>query len=151
MANDIDRKRMEAIMLRIKARGAELYPQDGWEFRGATYTVVPTYTLVHHDASSIKSGIWGALGIITFGRTGIPGPLAQFQVARGDVPRIAVTSAGVANHAGEGGPWGAIRQNDMNPNSYGMEVANDGLGEPYSQATLTAMVICQDSILEVIT
>lgn len=150
-ATDADRKRMRAIAYRLSKRGVELRWVDGWEYRGTGGLFSPRGILDHHDASSTRSGTWGALGIITYGRSGIPGPLSQFQVARGDVPRVAVVAAGRANHAGAGGPWNGIPANSGNAYLYGAEKANNGIDEQYSDESLFAATALFASVLEVVT
>lgn len=135
MADTGDVRRMQAVIDRLRKWQVEVKEISGWQSRGATWVRVPVGIIDHHDASSIKSGEWGALGIITTGRTGIPGPLSQFQLARGldGVPRVAIVAAGRANHAGLGGPidFGSVKVplNDGNGWLYGAEKANNGLGE----------------------
>lgn len=146
-----DVARMERIVARARARGVKVIWVRGAKQRGATFPVVPNASFVHHDASSSKSGTWGAIGIITYGRGGdypVSGPLSQFQVARGSIPQVSVVACGIANHAGTGGPLKGLPQNNANRETYGMEVANNGVGEKYSDATLYAIQVVQASILE---
>lgn len=136
---------MRALMDRCTRDGVRMVTQSGWDSRDAGGSFGPWVGgLIHHDASSTNSGTWGALGIIISGRSDVPGPLAQCQAARGPVPQIAVVTAGRGNHAGAGGPM----RTDFGPtvpldsgNRWlaGLEVANDGVGEPYSEATLFAI------------
>lgn len=108
----------------------------GHENRGGTFVVVPTKVFDHHDASSRKSGEWGSLGLILDGSPrGIPGPLSNAQVARclDGVPRIAWVADGTCSHAGAGSGLG-LPTNAANPRTYGVEKANDGIGEPYTAA-----------------
>lgn len=137
MADAGDARRMQAIIDRLRGTyGVEVREIAGWQSRGATWARVPTGIIDHHDASSRKSGEWGALGIIRDGRPGIPGPLSQFQIARclDGKPRLAVVAAGRANHAGTGGPRVGVPANAGNSYLYGAEAANDGVGEPYTLA-----------------
>lgn len=94
--------------------------------------------VTHHDASTPKAGVWGSLGVIIKGRPaeGIPGPLSQIQIARGDLSQLTVITAGRGNHAGKGGPIGPVPKDSGNRWLLGWEVANDGLTEKYSSATL---------------
>jgi hypothetical protein len=150
-----DVRRMEAIVARMKRFDVRIRYIDGWRDRGRPYTFTPRGILDHHDASSTNSGTWGALGIIVAGRTGIPGPLSQFQIARGDEPQVAIVAAGRANHAGTGGGPGrlpaGIPKDSGNAYLFGAEKANNGVGEPYSAATLYAAKSLFVAVLEVVT
>lgn len=145
---------MLRIAARIEASGVAIRFIKGWEERGGTFSYVPRGLVDHHDASTRKSGEWGALGVITYGRTGIPGPLSQFQVARclDGVPKVAIVAAGRANHAGRGGPHefqgGYVVPADQgNAFLYGMEKANDGLLEPYTYAAHYATDVVASAVL----
>src|SRR5690606_41408638 len=87
-------------------------------------------------SSDLSSGTWGALGVVTSGRAGLPGPLSQLFVARGSTPQIAVVAAGVANHAGLGGPKIGAPRNYGNACRYGTEKASNGTGERYSARSI---------------
>jgi hypothetical protein len=147
---------MQAIIDRIQRRDVIVRLVPGWESRGRTWARVPVGIIDHHDASTRKSGEWGALGIITSGRSDVPGPLSQFQVARAvdGVPKVAVVTAGRANHAGPGGPasFGPITVPLDQGNSwvYGAEKANDGVSEPYTAAAHYATDVLFVAVLEVI-
>jgi hypothetical protein len=128
----------------------------GYDTLGATWARTPVGLVVHHDASSRKAGEWGALGIIRYGRDGIPAPLANFQIGRclDNVPRFAVVAAGRANHAGIGGPYRfpdglTVPRDVANAWMYGSESANDGLGEPYTAAAHYTRDALARAVLEV--
>ncbi len=132
-----DIARMERIIARLRSYGVEVREMPGWRTRGFRFPSVPVHIFDHHDASSRKSGEWGALGLILDGTPrGIPGPLSNFQVARclDNVPKVAIVAAGYSYHAGSGGPYGSMAKNNANPVTYGTEKANDGIGEPYTEA-----------------
>lgn len=138
MADDGDRRRMQAIIDRCR-RDYHLNVVEfgGWETLGATWARVPVGIVDHHDASSRKSGEWGAIGIIRYGRDGLPPPLSQFQIPRclTSIPTVGIVAAGRANHAGRGGPaFGVVPRDQGNSWLYGAECANDGVGEPYTAA-----------------
>jgi hypothetical protein len=137
-----DARRLRAIVDRCRRDyDIEVLELPGCYERGATWARVPVGIIDHHDASSRKSGGWGALGIIRDGRSGIPGPLSQFQIARclDGQPRLAAVAAGRANHAGLGGPYQfgdglTVPKDSANAWLYGAEAANDGVSEPYTWA-----------------
>jgi len=149
MADAGDVRRMEAIIARLRSWSVVDRQMTGWQSRGLTWARVPVGIVDHHDAASIKSGEWGALGDITTNNK------AQFQVARclDGVPKVAICAAGRAAHAGVGGwrfPDGlVIPTNDGNAWLYGAEKANDGLGEPYTDAAIYAADALFRAVLEV--
>jgi hypothetical protein len=152
-----DRRRMAAIGQRIESFGVVVRWMPGWETRGLTWARVPVSITEHHDASSIKSGEWGAIGLILDGSArGIPGMLAQFQHGRAldNVPKVAIIGCGRASHAGRGGPYrfpdGLLVPADaMNSWGYGQEVANNGVGEPYRDALHYSIDATSRAVLEV--
>ncbi len=157
MADDGDRRRLRAIIDRCRRDyDLDVVELPGCMERGATWARVPVGLVDHHDASSRKSGEWGALGVIRDGRAGVPGPLSQFQGARclDGRPKVAAVAAGRANHAGLGGPYrfpdGLVVPKDSgNAWLYGVEWANDGLGEPYTVAAHYAHDALFRTVLEV--
>lgn len=151
-----DIRRMRAIIDRLKAFDVVPREMPGHEERGGTWARVPVGIIEHHDAASIKSGEWGALGLILDGTPrGIPGPLSQFQVARclDGIPKVAIVADGRASHAGTGiwrFPDGLqIPRDSGNAWLYGTEVANNGLGEPYTAACDYAIDALCRAVLEV--
>jgi hypothetical protein len=136
MASRADADRMREIVRRLRAAGVEVLELSGCYSRGRDWARVPRGIIDHHDASTRKSGEWGALGVIRDGRPDVSGPLAQFQIGRclDGRPRVAVVAAGRGNHAGLGGPLLGVPRNSGNSYLYGAECANDGVGEPYTEA-----------------
>lgn len=140
MADAGDVARMQRIIDRLKDYGVVVREVPGWEQRGRTFAYVPVGIVDHHDASTRKSGEWGALGVVTTGYGALPGPLSQFVTARclDGIPKVAIVAAGRANHAGRGGPrlmgGYTVGENDGNDRLYGNEKANDGAGEPHTPA-----------------
>lgn len=137
MADALDQGRARAIVQRLRVVYAvEVLEVPGCYDRGQPWTRTPVGVVDHHDASTVKSGEWGALGVIRDGRPDVPGPLAQWQGARcrDGVPRVALVAAGRANHAGKGGPMWRIPRDAGNAWLYGAEWANDGVSEPYTLA-----------------
>lgn len=153
-----DVKRMLAIRARFLSAGLTVMEVDGWRGRGRPKTFRPVGCLEHHDGSSVKSGPWGAIGIITRGRDSIPGPLAQFQVSR--AAHWAIVACGRCNHAGAGGPMTragvTIPKDSANRYTMGVEVANAGIAagkrghEPYTALLHESLDIGLACILEVV-
>lgn len=150
MPTKADVDRMRRIVDKTRARGTRVTFVRNWDTRGAGFPGKPKGGVVHHDASSSKSGTWGALATVVAGRPDLRGPLSQFQVARGGTPQLAVVAAGIANHAGTGGPKIGVPANRGNQELYGSEVANNGTGEPYTKATIKAITDLFASIMEVL-
>lgn len=83
-------------------------------------------TLWHHTASRRGSGDLPSLGTCLRGTAVTPGPLCQVLIGRAGT--VAVITDGRANHAGKGS-WPGIT--DGNGQLVGVEIENDGVGEPY--------------------
>jgi peptidoglycan hydrolase-like protein with peptidoglycan-binding domain len=112
--------------------------------------------MLHHTASSARSGDSGALGICINGRSDLPGPLCNLHVSRSGV--ITVVSLNLANHAGKGSrrvldetkrgvaPSGDARArgltDDVGGNGYyiGVEIENDGVGEQATAQQIDAII-----------
>lgn len=139
---DINRAQRAVDLMR--QRGLKVSTVNGWEQRGRSGTFNPQAVIEHHDASTRRSGNWGALPIIISGRAGIPGPLSQWQVARDG--HWMLVASGVANHAGTGGFRGLVGNSQV----WGVEVANDGVGEEYSIQLHRSLDIGLKVLLEVI-
>jgi hypothetical protein len=148
MADDGDRKRMAAIGADCERWGVVVRWMPGWGTRGLTWARVPVGIVDHHDAATIKAGEWGALGDI------VTNNKAQFQVARclDGIPKLAICAAGRSAHAGVGGwrfPDGlVVPTNDGNSWLYGAEKANNGLGEPMTDAANYATDALFRAVLE---
>lgn len=144
-----DIRRMAAIGRRVESWGVVVRWMPGWQERGLTWARVPVGIIDHHDAASIKSGEWGALGDIWQNNK------AQFQVARclDGVPKLAICAAGRSNHAGVGSwrfPDGlAVPRDAGNAWLYGAEKANNGLGEVANDAADYAADALFRAVLEV--
>lgn len=110
---------------KIAEYGVPVKLVSGWETRGSS-VFNPQGVVCHHTASAAGSD-HPALGIVTHGRSDLPGPLAQVLLARnGDAYIVA---SGRANHAGSGGYRGLYGNSSV----LGIEAENNGVGEPWSQ------------------
>jgi hypothetical protein len=147
---------LEKVARDLRREGVEVRFVSGWRSRGRDGTFEPEGVLSHHTASSRLGGANPALGICTHGRADLPGPLCQIHLARptklskkrrdkgvryGSV--VTVIAAGRANHAGLGGPWRWIAASNGNAEAYGIEVENDGVGEPWpsDQLAVNALLV----------
>src|SRR5690349_5010376 len=120
----------------LRRWGLKVEEKDGWRYRGRPYNFYPRAVICHHTASGSSSGNFASEGVVTAGRSDLPGPLCQFLLGRdGTVKTIA---AGYANHAGYGGPMAGIPENQGNTFSIGIEAENNGVGETWSPKQLRA-------------
>lgn len=109
---------------RIRRKGVRVVEVAGWQARGSS-TYEPHLALHHHTASSPR-GATPSLAVVIYGRSDLPGPLAQvLQSREPDGDDIAyVIAAGRANHAGRG-VWRGISGNSR---AGGVEVEHTGTG-----------------------
>lgn len=112
------------IARRLRDFGLTVVEVSGWQSRGSSY-FNPRGSVDHHTAGSSR-GNAPSLGVVTYGRSGLPGPLCNVLVARDNT--CFVVAAGRANHAGRGG-WRGLSGNSS---VYGVERENVGTGaEPW--------------------
>lgn len=121
----------------FRRAGLVVVEVEGWRNRGVSFPNAPDVCLFHHTASNRNSGPAGGLRIVTYGRPGLDGPIANWLTARNGV--IYVVAAGIANNAGTGNAR-AVGLPGVTGNSSTLadEMENDGIGEPYSPVQRTA-------------
>ena len=105
----------------------------GWHGRGKA-TLRGHGSVNHHTAGSSR-GILPSLAVLTYGYSGLPGPLCNVALGRDNVPVL--IADGKANHAGRGG-WAGLRYNSS---VFGLEVENTGYAtgpraEPWTAASI---------------
>ncbi len=127
---------MNEMVKHLKTWGLKVETKDGFEHRGRPYSFNPRAVICHHTASSSTSGNYGSEGIVTSGRSDLPGPLCQFLLGRDGTVKI--IALGYANHAGYGGPRSGIPENLGNSYTYGIEAENNGIGEKWSKEQANA-------------
>lgn len=108
--------------------------------------------MVHHTASRQGTGATSSLNVVRYGRTGLPGPLCNVLIGRDG--SVHVITDGRANDSGTGNspvlsrvradlaPTGKATSPGTlngNPYFYDIEVENNGVGEPYGEATLNSL------------
>lgn len=91
----------------------------GWESRGNA-SFAPAAVICHWTAGPAKTTKRASLNVVTNGRPGLSGPLAQVYLDRAGIPVI--VAAGRANHAGAGS-WRGITGNT---GAYGIEAEAAG-------------------------
>lgn len=107
----------------LEDAGLKVAEQPGWRTRGRGEMGTVRGVMCHHTAGP-KTGNMPSLGIITNGRSDLPGPLAQLGLGRDGT--FYVVAAGRANHAG-GGNWQGVTTG--NSSFIGIEAENAGLAD----------------------
>jgi N-acetyl-anhydromuramyl-L-alanine amidase AmpD len=103
--------------------GLKVAEQPSWKDRGRG-DVGPTKGVICHHTAGPKTGNMPSLGIVTNGRSDLPGPLAQLCLGRDGT--YFVVAAGRCNHAGVGN-WRGFTAG--NTNFIGIEAENTGFLE----------------------
>jgi peptidoglycan hydrolase-like protein with peptidoglycan-binding domain len=101
--------------------GLKVAEQPDWQTRGRGDVGSTRGVICHHTAGP-KIGNMPSLGIVTNGRSDLPGPLAQLCLGRDGT--FFVVAAGRCNHAGVGN-WQGITSG--NTNFIGIEAENTGV------------------------
>lgn len=112
--------------------GLDVRPTPGWDTRGSA-DFNPRGVVCHHTASAPGSNA-PSLGVVTNGRSDLPGPLCNVLLARDGTCYL--IASGRANHAGAGG-WRGLTGNSS---VLGIEAENNGVGEPWPAHQLDAFV-----------
>jgi hypothetical protein len=94
--------------------------QPGWKTRGRGDVGTLKGVICHHTAGA-KTGNMPSLGVVTHGRSDLPGPLSQLCLGRDGT--FFVVAAGRCNHAGAGN-WQSIITG--NTSFIGIEAENTG-------------------------
>jgi peptidoglycan hydrolase-like protein with peptidoglycan-binding domain len=103
--------------------GLKVAEQPNWKNRGRGEMGPVKGVICHHTAGPL-TGNMPSLGVVTNGRSDLPGPLAQLCLGRDGT--YFVVAAGRCNHAGEGS-WQGITTG--NTNFIGIEAENTGFLE----------------------
>jgi hypothetical protein len=104
----------------LEDAGLRVAEQPGWRSRGRSEMGTVRGVMCHHTAGP-ANGIMPSLGIVTNGRSDLPGPLAQLCLGRDGT--WFVVAAGRANHAGRGN-WQGVTTG--NSSFIGIEAENTG-------------------------
>jgi len=100
--------------------GLKVAEQPGWKTRGHGNVGSIKGVMCHHTAGGLK-GNMPSLNVVTYGRSGLPGPLAQLCLGRDGT--YFVVAAGRAYHAGRGN-WQGVTAG--NTSFIGIEAENTG-------------------------
>lgn len=118
--------------------GLRVVETNGWETRGYDELTNPLVgAMFHHTATPIGVDDDAPLHTIIYGRSDLPGPIANVMVGRDGTAYV--VASGKANHAGLGGPWRGVPLNDGNRHIFGLEVVNNGVGEEWTDTVLDAV------------
>lgn len=109
---------------KLREYGLDVVEEDGWQTRGSSW-FFPKGVVGHHTASRTGSDA-PSLRVVLNGRTDLAGPLCHVLISRSG--RCHIIAAGRANHAGTGGYNGLTGNRSV----LGIEVENNGVGEPWS-------------------
>jgi len=133
----------------LRAAGVPVVEVEGWQTRGrggdgGQYQPGrPNHVMVHHTAGA--SGASAASEVNYMVNVSDVAPVANLYIARDkDNAAVWIMAAGPTNTNGKGSaPWDPKTKNDdMNRMAIGIEIGNNGLGEPYGnkqQETLVAV------------
>lgn len=119
----------------LRAGGVTVATYDGWQTRSrGSGGFDRLLGIVHHHTAS-KTSPANDLAYMVHGNPDAP-------VSNGLLDRtgtFTVIAAGASNHAGSSpGPRGPIPTSSANANCFGIEAANDGVGEPWPAAQTSA-------------
>jgi N-acetyl-anhydromuramyl-L-alanine amidase AmpD len=103
--------------------GLKVAEQPGWQTRGRGDVGTIRGVICHHTAGA-RAGNMPSLGVVTNGRSDLPGPLSQLCLGRDGT--FFVVAAGRANHAGAGN-WQGVATG--NSSFIGIEAENTGKTE----------------------
>ena len=109
----------------LRNAGLPVVEVAGWQSRGSSL-FAPSMVFMHHDASPATASESGMVNLVTNGRKGLPGPIGNVYIGRSGA--VYVIASGRSNHAGSGNVLLA------NQRSIGIEVGNNGVGEPWTAA-----------------
>jgi peptidoglycan hydrolase-like protein with peptidoglycan-binding domain len=117
--------------------GLRVAEQPGWRTRGRGDVGTIRGVMCHHTVGSL-TGNMPSLGVLTNGRSDLPGPLSQLGLGRDGT--FVVIAAGRANHAGTGN-WQGVTTG--NSSFIGIEAENTGrtsgpLADPWPAIQLDA-------------
>jgi len=129
----------------VRSTGAAVQLWDGWENRSRSsggFTICAG-NVDHHTASPTTMPFYNDWSYCAVGNA--DAPVANMLIGRQG--QCGIHAAGASNHAGKGGPWtcskGKVSQDAGNSNLVGIEVSNNGTGEPWppvQQDVYTAVV-----------
>ncbi|MCP2331453.1 N-acetylmuramoyl-L-alanine amidase [Actinoalloteichus caeruleus] len=117
----------------LRAQGLRVHEEGGWTSRGHGQLSAIRGVMLHHTAGA-ATGNFPSLGVVRDGTGSLAGPLANLGLARDGT--WFVIAAGLAYHAGAGGPWRDVAANAGNQHLLGIEAESVGTRNDWTEAQL---------------
>jgi len=131
---------LDGLAAWLRDLGVQVCEHDGWKRRGrqgnSPYWQTPTHLMWHHTASSTAPHndaafiMWNA----------DVAPLANLLIDRAGVAHVLAAGPTNTNGSGRDSWGGGVPDDSMNAWAVGIELANNGVGEPYPAAQLEALI-----------
>lgn len=121
----------------LRADGLTVVEERGWKTRGHPAPLRARAVILHHDASP-PGGSPTSVDYLIAGFTSSTDRHFDAQVWVDRAGRWHLIAAGAAQHAGTGRGWGAIRRDEGNVDSFGVETDHT-VGEAWPVAQLTSI------------
>lgn len=128
----------------LRGAGLSVIEMDGWQTRArgsSGFTKMPLCVMWHHTASSPSWDGQKDADYITYGDE--DAPLANLYIERSGT--VWVLAAGATNTNGKGKTLtfsrGTVPENSMNTHAIGVEMGNNGVGEPWPEAQINAAFV----------
>ena len=133
----------------LYAAGLDVVEFEGWQTRarssGGYADGRPWAVVWHHTASSAS-----IMSDANYCANSEDAPICNALIARDG--QVWVIAAGASNTNGKGGPWtvtrGTVPIDQMNTHAVGLEICNNGVGEPYPAAQIDAVFTASLAICE---
>lgn len=126
----------------VREAGCNVREYPGWQTRvrgGGPYSVMPLCVMWHHTASPASWDGQKDADYIAVGDSSAP--LSNLYIDRTGL--VWVIAAGPTNTNGKGGPMtfsrGTVPVDGMNSRAIGVEMGNNGVGDPWPQVQVDAM------------
>lgn len=132
----------------LRDAGLTVREYQGWQTRARSsggYSAMPLCVMWHHTASGSS---WDGQRDADYIATGDPNsPLSNLYIDRSGT--VWVLAAGATNTNGKGGPLtfsrGTVPVDGMNTRALGVEMGNNGVGEPWPVAQVNAMFLVSNT------
>lgn len=144
------RQRLTDLADILLEAGLSVREYDGWTTRGRSgdggwyLSGRPTHVMVHHTASASSAS--GQAAYIATNAS--YAPVANLMIDRTGL--VWVIAAGPTNTNGKGtAPWtDVVADDDMNRHAIGIELCNDGIGQPYPDAQQQACLVATRALCD---
>jgi hypothetical protein len=134
----------------VNEHPSDVTGSPSWRVRGrpeSTGEFVPSGVLCHHTASPAGTSDAAELNVVMYGNGSAPGPISQLLIGRSAT--VYLCAAGRSNHAGSAVvPHVGSAATDGNAHLVGIEVGNNGVGEPWSDPVIDAYAAVCRALLD---